>query len=289
MKRCLIILIVLSFLTGCSKKYTVTFINDDKVYKSISVEKGKKIDIDNPNKDGYIFVNWLKDEIPYDIDNPVNEDITLTASWIEVPKVNKTYTVTFKDGKDIKTKSVKEHEKVDKPDNPEKEKYTFIGWFNNNKLYDFNEEVTEDILLEAKYELLIATIFFDLDGGTGIKEKEVFVGSILEKPNDPSKFGYRFLYWTKDNKEYKFQDKVIDNMTLKAVYIPIKYVMVSFDTDGGNSINSKILEEGSSLEYLETPKKDGYKFLYWSYDDIEFDISMKINTDITLKAVYDIN
>ena len=38
---------------------------------------------------------------------------------------------------------------------PEKEGYKIIGWYVNDKLYDFTQPISSDLVLTAKYEKVI--------------------------------------------------------------------------------------------------------------------------------------
>ena len=64
------------------------------------------------------------------------------------------YTVTFNSngGTYISTQTVQEHGKASEPTIPIKEGYIFNGWYLNGVLYDFDTEVTSDIILEAGWK-----------------------------------------------------------------------------------------------------------------------------------------
>ena len=66
----------------------------------------------------------------------------------------RTYTVTFntKLGAGVKTQEVKKGDKVIKPDNPEFEGFTFIGWYLNDEEYNFDTPVNSSITLDAMWE-----------------------------------------------------------------------------------------------------------------------------------------
>lgn len=66
----------------------------------------------------------------------------------------RTYTVTFntKLGPGVKTQEVKKGDKVIKPDDPEFEGYTFIGWYLNDKEYNFDTPVNSNITLDAMWK-----------------------------------------------------------------------------------------------------------------------------------------
>ena len=291
-KRILITTLLLLVLTGCkSKTYTVTFMDEDKLLDSVVIKKGDTISkIDKPTKDGYIFVTWLKDGIEYDNNNEVNSDITLMASWTKEPVIKKNYTVTFNYGTEIKTQTITEGEKATKPEHdPKKEKHIFLGWYVGETLYDFDSPVTKDIVLLAKFKKDRVVINYELDGGTGLVQVEIDRGTIPEKPENPSKFGYDFLNWTLDGQAYNFDFPINDDVTIKAVYTPTEYVKVTFDTDGGNKLQNQMIAKNTTLKTLPIPEKFGYKFKYWSYDNQEFQINQKIDKDITLIAIYEEN
>lgn len=291
MKKIIYILLLILLLTGCkAKTYTVTFVDNDKVLSNVSVTKGDNLKgIGSPEKEGYIFVSWLKDGFSYDLDNPITEDITLTASWTEEPTIEKKYTVTFDFGEYKKTQTIKEGKRAIPPEhNPKKEKHTFLGWYLDDKVYDFSTPVTSDMTIKAKYEKNRVSVTYDLNGGTGSTvQVEISKGTIPDKPKSPTKFGYTFSGWTIDGKAYNFEYQLNDDVTILANWEPIVYIKVTFDTDGGNNIPSKMIPQGSNLSVLSIPEKEGYTFKYWSLNGSEFDINSKINTNITLLAIYE--
>lgn len=285
--------LIILLLTSCKgKTYKVTFVDVDQELASINVKKGDNLkDVDVPSKDGYIFVSWLLDGIDYDVNTPITEDITLSAKWTEAPDLIKNHTVTFNFGDTLKTQTVADGEKANKPANdPVKEKHEFLGWYVGETLYDFDAPVTKDIVIAAKFKRNRVVINYDLDGGTGSTVSvEIDKDSIPDKPKTPTKFGYNFVNWMIDGKEYNFDYSISEDTTIKAMWEATVYVKVTFDTDGGNNINSEMLPKGSLLTNLPTPIKDGYSFKYWSLNNNKFDINSKIDDDIVLIAVYEEN
>ena len=291
-KRILRGLLLLLILTGCKgKTYTVTFMDEDKLLTSIEVKKGDTLsDINDPEKDGYLFVTWLKDGVEYDKNNIIDEDITLNAKWTLEPTPIVNHTVTFNYGNILKTQTIADGEKATKPEvEPRLEKHIFLGWYVGETLYDFNAPVTKDIVLLAKFKKERITVTYDLDGGSGTSKTEIDKGSIPEKPDNPKKFGYDFINWILDGKPYNFDFPLNSDTTIKAVYSPTEYVKVSYDTDGGNELSNEMIPKGSILEKLPPPVKEGYTFKYWSYNNQEFDIKTNIDKDITLIAIYEEN
>ena len=64
------------------------------------------------------------------------------------------------------------------------------------------------------------------------------------------------------------------------------YYTITFDTDGGSSIDSVVVANNDTLEEPTSPTKEGYTFLYWELDGEEYDFTTKVTSDITLTAVW---
>lgn len=71
--------------------------------------------------------------------------VDLYAQWKPI-----TFTVSF--GDDAPAQSVDYGKTAVKPADPKKEGYTFVGWFNGDKEYDFSTPVMSDLELTAKFE-----------------------------------------------------------------------------------------------------------------------------------------
>ena len=288
----LIIIIFVLVLTGCkSKTYTVTInLADGTQLASLNIPTGSNLkDVDIPEKDGYIFVSILKNGLEYDIDTPVKEDMTLTATYVEIPNIAKKYTVSFDFGNNvIKTQTIRENVKVNEPKAINKNKYKFLGWYLDGELYDFDLPVTKDIKLVAKYEKMVVTIKFVLNGGSGIVSKEYTKGEIPSVVKEPSRLGYRFTYWTLEGNKYLFDKEINEDLTLEANWEVISYVTVLFDTDGGNELKTITIESGSKIN-APLAVKEGYEFMYWEYEGKEFNFDTKIDKNITLIARYRVN
>ena len=55
------------------------------------------------------------------------------------------------DGKIVSKNTIKDNTVI-KPNIPVKEGYKFIGWYDNNKLFDFKKKINKNITLEARWE-----------------------------------------------------------------------------------------------------------------------------------------
>lgn len=289
-KKIIYILLLLIFITGCKEKtYTVTFdTTGGNIMDNVTITEGENIEsVNSPTKEGYLFVSWLKDGIEYDVDSPVTEDITLTASWIEKPVIHNYNIVTFiMEGKTERV-VVEENKTVEKIEASEKENYLFLGWFIGDKEFDFNTKITKDISLVAKYESNLVTVTYDLDEGYGQTLETIPKNTSVPIPATPTKKGYKFLKWTLNGEEFSFDTKIDKDITLKAIWSKVEYVTISFDTDGGNKIDSITIEKYEKINNLPIPEKEGYTFKEWYLNNRTFNIDTFVENDITLKAIYE--
>jgi len=288
-KKIITLIITSLILTGCKEKtYTISFdTQGGNLMDNITIKEGTTIkNLEEPVKEGYLFVSWEKDGLQYDLDNPITEDITLTATWTEEPTIINTYTVTYIIDDKIEKTVVRENDILKEPKIPKKKNYLTLGWYLDNKPYDFNTKITKDITLTAKYELSVVTVTYDLDGGVGLAIETIPKNTTIEIPEPPQKKGYRFLKWTVDGKDFSFTNKITKDITIKAIWEKIEYVIITFDSDGGTTYQDKQIEKYSKIESLPIPVKDGYQFVEWQYNNQTFNTDTPIEENITLKAIY---
>ena len=196
--------------------YTVTF---DSGVTAQQVEQGKKaVEPEAPEKEGYVFAGWYLSGAPYDFNTAVNADITLTAKWVEGAPA--TYTVTFdaNGGSDVLAQEIVSGGKAVKPAAPEKDGYVFAGWYIGETPYDFDNAVTENITLTAKWSeaVQVYVVTFDSDGGSKVPAQEVERDGKAARPKDPVKDGYAFAGWYLGETQYNFDARVTADITLKA-------------------------------------------------------------------------
>lgn len=123
------------------------------------------------------------------------------------------------DGKLVSKNTIKDN-KVIKPNIPVKEGYKFIGWYYNNKLFDFKKKINKSIILEARWEKVdfqekIYTVRFLIDGDL-IKSETT--KDYIKKPDMLEKDGYEFVGWYLDGKLFDFNTKVEGDVNLKGYY-----------------------------------------------------------------------
>lgn len=169
----------------------------------------------------------------------------------------KSYPVTFYDGEAELTDlacNVEENGKITKPADPVKEGYIFDAWYKESTFdnkWDFeNDIVAADTKLYAKFlpeaEVTKYNVTFKSDENTVINTVTVKEGNSVGEPENPVKDGYQFDGWYTDvncTDKYDFNTVVSADLTLYAKWLA-KYT-VSFDTDGGSTVESQTVVTGN--------------------------------------------
>ncbi|MBR2194171.1 MAG: C10 family peptidase [Salinivirgaceae bacterium] len=164
--------------------YTLTYMVEDTVYKSVKVTYNEKVDsIAVPEKTGYTFTGWSQ-KIP---EMMPAEDLTVDAVW----QIND-YTLTYMVEDTVyKSVNVTYDEKIDSITVPEKTGYTFKGWVGLPETMP-----AMDTTVEAQWQINSYVVTFNTDGGSTISEVTVEYNSVIVTPENPTKDGFIFDGWT---------------------------------------------------------------------------------------------
>ena len=168
-------------------------------------------------------------------------------------------TVTFlSDGESAAPSQIRANTPADRPADPTKEGYTFIGWYNGESEWDFETPVTTGLILTAKWQVNQYTITFKPEnGGQDIVIKQDY-GTAITAPANPTKTGYTFAGW----------DKTIPttmpagDMTITARWTVNQYTITFKPENGGQDIVIK-QDYGTAITAPANPTKTGYTFAGW--------------------------
>ena len=169
------------------------------------------------------------------------------------------YTVTFQsEGGSEVASQIRANTPADRPADPTKEGYTFIGWYNGESEWDFETPVTADLPLTAKWQINRYTITFDTAGGSEVPSITQDYGTAITPPAAPTRTGYTFAGW----------DKTIpatmpaENITLTARWTVNQYTITFKPENGGQDIVIK-QDYGTAITPPAAPTKTGYTFAGW--------------------------
>ena len=140
--------------------FTVTFMVDDEPYEVQAVAEGDTATEpeEPPVKDGYVFAGWYLDDVAYDFDEPVTEDVILTAEWTpEEEQEHYVVTFVYNDGATAdRIEYVLPGEKAPRPADPIRTAYKFEGWYLGMELFDFDTPIHSDLKLMAQWSRIIS-------------------------------------------------------------------------------------------------------------------------------------
>ncbi len=266
--------------------HLVTFLNyDGSTFIQQTVSSGGYVGRpqNNPQREGYSFVDWNYNGSPFDFNTKIYSDLTITPSWTIL-----VHTVRFIDGSNVlSTANVNHGSKVTRPTDPVKTGLVFTDWYLGELPYNFNYNVYEDIDLYARWETAYYKVrFIDYDG-TILKEyNNVPYGNNVLPPASPNnKPGHYFLKWDKSS------NNITANTDINAVYQKNSYFVSLYNYD--NSIIDTFLVPYEEL--VEPPTnvyREGHTFIGWylSLDyETEFNVNTPITEDIDLYARWSIN
>jgi len=239
---------------------------------------------EQPTNTDYAFIGWYLGDTPWDFENGiVTSDIILTARW-----ESNYYVVSFNtDGAgEIPKQNVMINGYAVEPPPPEKEGHIFVGWFLEDIPWNFTlSKVPANIVLTAKWIKNI-TVSFDSDGGSAVADQKLTSGAYVSIPANPIKDGFAFAGWFIGDEPWDFENTTVtDSITLKAKWTPV--FTVTFNTDGGTSVNLQKITTGGLVIRPQDPVKNNYVFRHWEYNGVIWDFDTDTVTEnITLTAIY---
>ena len=312
---CLLLCVVLAFtFVGCNNddgkdngkdngvkptdKVTVTFKNGDTVVDTIEINKGTAVAATTKTvtaPEGKQFKSWQKDGVDYDFTAKVNENITLTATFEDIPApAPSTFTITFKDadGKVLKTLQVEKKNYInpdDVPTAPDKTKdhMTFVRWGLESDTMigiDYNMDIVGDVTYVAVYEVTKYTVTIkDADTGAVLDTQTIPYGGkvtpyqaevgkeIVSVKLGDADFNYD-TYTVEGNIEILVK-LAVANRTVK---ITGEGLDLTFTVPKNGTLNDT--DRATLLEKLATAPADGY---FWSLDLSKL---VHVAEDVTITA-----
>jgi uncharacterized repeat protein (TIGR02543 family) len=232
----------------------------------------------------------------------LNADACGSLDWAAMRSVPlDEYTVVYDTDADTgvpKTISVEKGGRLEMPELPKKEGYTFAGWFTEpdgrGREWDFdNDIVTKNIVFYAEWEANLYTVTFDSRGGSpAISKISVSYGGKAVKPVPAPVFeGLALVGWFTEPEymtEWLFRsDTVTEDITLYAKWTE-SYYTVTFDAVDGSPLFSQNVAHGNAADKPEDPVAPVYAgqiFDIWQTGSgAAYDFELPVTGDIMLHA-----
>ena len=287
-----------------SQKYTISFYADEELVFTLKTAGNEEIGLpDAPKKEGFTFDGWYSDkgtwenELMQDTfsERALTENIDVYAHYIptDTPLPSE-YTITFYiDGSASDAIQTSGNETLTLPSAPNKDNYTFEGWFFDNGTWKneltettyADKPLTTDVSVYAYYKKTEATdpeppqkytVRFDTNDGTAVNDMTV---STIAKSPVTTKKGYTFVGWYTESSftnKVTFPYEVTKAQTLYAKWEKNKYT-VQFDTDGGTAVSDMTV---STIAKSPVTTKKGYTFVGW-YTESSFTKEVTFPYEVT--------
>ena len=238
--------------------------------------------ISDPSKDGYEFAGWILNDKnigkSYTVATGTTGNLVFTASWTYIIVPPEDFWLTTYEMSLIKGQTgTIEYEFY--PDDTTDQTVTWTSSDETVAAVDSNGTVTavgagtayitgtstanENLKDTCTVTVTELTVKFVTGTDVQIDSQHPSYGSLAEKPEDPSREGYEFAGWTADGTIYDFSKPVYTDITIKAEWTPIEY-LISINTDGGTGTYPTVYTIESETIILEDPVKEGYLFLGWT-------------------------
>lgn len=148
------------------------------------------------------------------------------------------------------------------------------------------------VVLAVMFSVKTYNVSFDTNGGSFVATQKVKVFKKATKPADPTKDGYTFDNWYYNDGIFDFDTRITNDMVIEARWLGDgtpsdgKYT-VSFNSNGGSSIASVKTNDDGTIDVPANPTREGYTFVAWQYNGVDFDFSTKVTTNMTLVAKWE--
>ena len=281
---------------------TINFINSSEQtpnYTPLEVNKGAVVDLDyfRPYKMDKEFLGWFLDEaltIELLDTHAFEVDTTIYAAYEDVY-----HRVKFYSNDNLFSNiRVKINDKVSRPViDPNLTGYEFLGWYLNQKEFDFETPITSDLEIHAKFKR-VNTVLISLV--TNRDNYEVLnltfeadeVGNELELPalgwSETWKFGGWFL---DEDLTTEAPNTIPDaDATYYAKWNRLEKITITFETNGGLHIDAleHVVPTTLMAEILPTPVRAGYVFKGWYENQtLTKPVSEEALIDVTLYAKWE--
>lgn len=258
--------------------YTITYVGVDGMDLGNPVEytvETETFTLNNPEKKGYNFMGWIKDnetspKMVMEVEKGTIEDITFTAKWEIIH-----YSITYIGMEGAENPNPLTYTVEDEIvfENPTKRGYEFMGW-----TYPGQDTNTFDVVIPkgtidnriytAHWKIIVYTISYELDGGAAEGNPATYTVEDAIVFKDAAKNGYMFAGWFLDAEFTKKAPGIakgsIGNITVYAKFLEI--YKVTYVLDGGINGNNPVEFTVESAFDFQAASKHGYTFKGWFAD-----------------------
>lgn len=246
----------------------------------------------DPKRTGYVFVTWNDKATGagFNWSTPIKKDYALVAVWTPQPvtitfdispatgttpaDIHTTYglTITLPDGSGFSLTGA-----------------TFVGWLRDGVPFTSSTPVVGDTELTPNWQYITYTVTFKYQNGQADTTQTIDYGQGVTQPADPVWADHIFLGWfdaAAGGNEFDFDSAVTSDKTIYAQWAQSTYT-VTFDSDGGSAVPSQQVAYGDAATRPADPTKPNAVFTYWQLNNLQYEFSEPVTSDITLLATWE--
>lgn len=297
------------------QKFSVTFNSDggSEVTSQIVEINKTATKPEDPKKTGYTFIDWYKDDTPFDFTKTITSGITLTAKW-EPNKYTIIFDKTNGSGQDMQELTLFYDEEKSLPDNTYEAPIgmKFAGWTTDSASSSVSyqdKQKIKNLTSENNSIITLYAVWIERDAHSIRYWNIDFTGETIDNSENPIKYlesqnvqlkniernGYNFDGWFTDadyNEESEISgweagEKTTD-ITLYAKWTPINYTITYEGLEGATNPNATTYTIEDKW-FIQPLKKTGYSFNGWKICDKKISyINEAGGGDITLVAQWEL-
>ena len=271
------------------KLLTVSFISTEET-KQFVTYGSTAIEPRTPIRDGYDFAGWYCNDVRYDFNIAVTENIVLQSRW--EPRKDTGYSIKvfaevggqYRDisqqytnlitGLVGTTESVVNITEIAKKTIP------------TNYVLNPTKSVLEgaivgdgSLVLSIYYDVMRYNVNFDSNGGTDVESQVALIGQATNRPINPEKEGYIFYSWLLGEDEYDFTANVTEDITLTAKWLEIKDHVVTFDSLISVDVKPQSLSNNEIISVPTQLERVGYAFEGWYFENKKWDFATSLTNE----------
>ena len=254
---------------------------------------GKPTKPANPTKEGYTFSGWYTSQTfatKFDFSQPIKNGATVYAKWEEN---SSSLVFNSNGGTAVTTQNLKYWSNTTEPADPQKEGFTFGGWYTDNSTFNnkftFGNPVKLGGTVYAKWTENTGVMSFNTNGGSAVASQTLKYWANPTEPADPTKEGFTFTGWyisQTSTTKFDFTKPIKTGKTAFAKWTENTGVM-TFNSNGGSAVASQTINYWSKPTKPADPTKEGFTFGGWYTSQeftTEFDFTAPIKTGKTAFA-----
>ena len=180
---------------------------------------------------------------------------------------------------------------------PVRNGYLFLGWYDSdlylNQITVLPEGTTSSVAVYAKWEIIVYTINYGLDGGENHSiNPDTYTVNDSVSLMSPTKDGYLFTGWFYDQELSIGPISTIPRGSTGNIDVYARFLKIySIEYDPNGGINSEFNPIAYTVDdelVLYPAERTGYDFVGWEYNGEIIDTISGLAGNILLKAVWDI-